>query len=70
MYTNVANLPAISMTMPPVLYNKINIAQWSATVSSRETTKCCYRASARVVLPQQLPWSSSTYVGLSTYGVP
>jgi hypothetical protein len=60
MYKNVANLPAISMTMPPGLYKVINIAQWSTTVASGEATKRCHPASACPVLPWQPPWSSTS----------
>jgi hypothetical protein len=52
MLINVPSLSVISMTMPPGLYNTINIAQWSATVVSQEATKRCHQASARAVLPQ------------------
>ncbi len=58
MLINVPSLMAILITMPPGLYNAINIAQWSATVASGEATKCCHWTSVHAILSQWPPWSS------------
>jgi len=52
----------ISMTMPPGLYNAMNIARWSASVASRETTKCRHQASAQAIsLSTFLPQSKHEF---------
>jgi hypothetical protein len=35
------------------------IAQWSASVASCKTTRCCHQVSARAVLPHWPPWPTS-----------
>jgi hypothetical protein len=48
-------LTTISIPMPPGQYGAMHIAQWSASVASCKATRCCHQASARAVLPWQMP---------------